>query len=608
MHKIIHSDFQLDLSSYTITNVEENHWFSDQFFSKYSFPFDMYITEELMAVFGDLLDDNNNLRVTYFEVQYVFQNKIEAAILEIENQQGKLLKPTIRYGLDELPNWDKKLNELPLEQLTVADITTHAKTIIPQTWPAVNYNFPQIHTDKYDTTEDTWLKFKKIINNYDGTDFLINTFTSEDFANRNIIQPLPSLLHVLTILFSDAGFTLKGSVTTDEVFKKMLLFTDLDYYNEIDESVQEVLVDTPYSTDPDGGNYYLKGITLQKNSKYRITGLAAFYNYYTATEYRPFARIAYRGENLFYKRTTSSSSFSSYSYYDIDVTFETLDDDLGHTLAFSGRSFFQWDNTRFLFGSVDGGVKIEKIVSGLDAVPSEMHFYNDIDLRKVVPEITGGTLITILKNWFNIDLDIDGNDIYMDFIEDEINYNNAENLEDYTELTPLKTSNNSTSFLLKFEDIDNEDFTPLSIFHSKNGVELSDKNVLETTNTIEVSALPLPQKSVSGINTAYAIDNGGSTKVYAVLYNGLNEAGLNLTEDSTPITIPEVHSRLYFNWFEFRINSVTYKWSFKMFAENLSKIKKKIFAYGRYHIIKTIEKTQVSEDLFEVDIETDTLK
>ena len=61
------------------------------------------------------------------------------------------------------------------------------------------------------------------------------------------------------------------------------------------------------------------------------------------------------------------------------------------------------------------------------------------------------------------------------------------------------------------------------------------------------------------------------------------------------------------NWFKFRINAVTRNWTFKAFTEKIQKIKKKVFAYGRYHIIKSINKTQIDEDLFEVDIEVDSL-
>ena len=196
----------------------------------------------------------------------------------------------------------------------------------------------------------------------------------------------------------------------------------------------------------------------------------------------------------------------------------------------------------------------------------------------------------------------------MNFIEGEINYKSAINIKDFEVVKPSRNFNHDVSFLLKFSDVDSEDYNPNIIFHNKEGIELTDKNENKLTKTITIDALPLPQKSINSISTAYAIEQGGNTKIYAVLYDGLNAEGLNLTKDPTEILIPSVHNNYYKKWFEFRINAIRYKWKFLMYSENLSEIRKKIYAYSRYHIIKTINKTQISEDLFEVDIESDTLK
>jgi hypothetical protein len=64
--------------------------------------------------------------------------------------------------------------------------------LITKKWPEVNYNFPQIHIDKYDAT-DVWNGFEGIINNRVDGVFLTNTVdTVEDVTyNRNVMQPLP---------------------------------------------------------------------------------------------------------------------------------------------------------------------------------------------------------------------------------------------------------------------------------------------------------------------------------------------------------------------------------------------------------------------------------
>lgn len=596
MHKIIYSSYELDLTPFKITTVEENHWFSDQFFTKYSFPFDIKLIEALIKVFGNLLDDNNVVIETYFEVLYVEGNKIETAILEINSQKGLILNAKIRYGFDELPNWNKKLAELPLEVLSVGDIYFHAKTVIPQTWPAVNYNFPQIHTDKYDPLDETWSTFQKIINNYKNGDFLINTYIVEDFANRNIVHPLPYFMHILTAGFLDAGYTLKGDVTTNDVFKKLCLFADVDYFNFSGLNIQYLIVKgNEYVTFINGIATYYNEIILEPSTTYRVTGLATSMSLLQGTAEYSFLKVRYKSTELFYVEQTSYTFVDDPAGY-VDATF-TTDNTTSQQLIFEAKSS---DISAFskLFD-----IKIEKIVNGVGSA-KEVRMLNDVDLTKTVPDITFGTFISVLKNWFNIDLDIVGKDIYMNFIENEINYNDAENLSNFEVLEPAKTFNNDVSFLLKFADVDSEAYKYDVIFQNKAGFEASDKNVTSKTNTITIDALPLPQKYAEGVGTAFAFDHGGNNKIYTVLYDGLNAEGLNLTKDITPVLIPAIHQKHYIKWFGFRINAINYEWTFKMFSEKLEKIKKKVWAYGRYHIVKSMSKTQIDEDLYEVDIET----
>ena len=118
--------------------------------------------------------------------------------------------------------------------------------------------------------------------------------------------------------------------------------------------------------------------------------------------------------------------------------------------------------------------------------------------------------------------------------------------------------------------------------------------------------MPLPQKSEFFIETAHLFEYEGNDKMYFMLYNGLQN-NLNTTIDPEELLLPNVFEQYHKKWFDFRLQAIKYNWVFKMFAEQLSEINKKIFAYGRYHILRRLEKTQISEDLFEVEIETETL-
>lgn len=602
MHKLIHPNFELDLSSYQIRIVEENYWFSDRFFTKYSFPFSFHIEGDLIAAFGDLLDDNAQLIVTKFDCVYVFGNQMEAAIFELENQVDTKVTGTFRFGFDELPNFDKKLSELPLHEETITDVYAHAETIIPLKWPVVNYNYPQIITDKYDITEPTWSEFKGKLNNYIAGDFLVNTYTEENFANKNIMQPVPYMLHILKQGFLDAGRVLKGDILSDELFLKMMLFTDIDYF-DLRGNVQSFLVlRSEFDSTVGIGVTYDKTLELQPNSTYKITGTICSYSKFLgfgSPEYTiSGTAIYYKGTNLSGVGTGTSLKATK----TVDVTFATDSDTNPATQildfdAFGYGEFIQPDE--FIYD-----LKIERV---LENSPSEVRQWDKVKLTEVVPDVTFGKLITELKKWFNLDINPVGNDIYVNFLDKSINYLDSFDLSNKEVLKPYKTFNKLDSILLKFVKPTNEIYSYESIFENKEGVFNDELKVNEETDKIEIDILPLPQKSQLFVETAYSFDLGGNQKMYAILYDGLQNM-LNTTIDSTPLLIPNSYSLHHKKWFSFRLNAINYQWIFKMHLEDLEQINKKVFAYGRYHIVKTLEKSQISEDLFEVQIETETLE
>ena len=165
MHKIIAEKFEIDLSTVDITTTDENSMFLDKYTTKYSFPFSLELTNENQRNFQDLLDHCSKEITTEFDIVYVFGNIKEAGILRVDTF-NETINCELQYGIEEFPNFNKKLNELELQKLTTTNVYEHAKTIIDKTWPEVNYNYPQIITDRYDTTQSTWTYFEKIFNNY----------------------------------------------------------------------------------------------------------------------------------------------------------------------------------------------------------------------------------------------------------------------------------------------------------------------------------------------------------------------------------------------------------------------------------------------------------
>lgn len=280
MLKFIHSKnliegdagFELDLSDRQVSTVEENNWFSDRFVSKYTFPIKIELTSELNRYFGDILDPNSKSVETYFEGDFYYNGKVFEAVLELEDKEGHEVSVNIRFGLDEIPNFDKKLRDLPLEEVDLSgtDIYTHAETKITQSFPDTNYNFVMVHSNNYfDISEEQWASFEGFINKRTGGAFVQNYYDggSDTQHNLNAMIPQPYLMHVIKTAIEDAGYTFAGTFQ-DHPKWKHALFSELSkYYTEINlEESQEWLVlynefDSTYNITGNTHGYYTKSKT-----------------------------------------------------------------------------------------------------------------------------------------------------------------------------------------------------------------------------------------------------------------------------------------------------------------------------------------------------------
>lgn len=610
MRKLIHSRFELDLSTFKISDTEENNWFSDSFFTKYSFPFDIDLTDDLDVAF-DFISLYNTNPQTYFQVKYVHNNQLEDAIFEIESHQDKL-SCTLRFGFEQLPSFDKKLSELSLDKFALpeeTDIYEHAETIITQTWPDVNYNFPQIHTDKYDVEENKWEFFEKIINKRVDGSFLINEVdTIEEISyNRNIMQPLPYWLHILERGMADAGYTLSGKILEDERIKKACLYGNVDYFfknmlNEYHFNVRTTHYSefTSYSNKKYRALYY-RTETITGIGLYKLTGNILTFSLPTEIAY---ARIKLNGTIIYeINRPKNQEDTVENRLHSPNINFETfISENIIEMEALGNYDVLNTNNGVFNI-SIDPLLYYDDKTIFVTIINE-----NKIDLTRAVPDITFGDFVKVVKNWFNYDLSVKDKLAIMNPIEDEINYDNALDLQFTQVKKPLRKFNQGTSYLLKFQDIESKEYKYLPIFHSIGNVLTTGYVTNDKTTTIEVNALPLPLLVRNNIQTAFAFENNES-KVYLVPYNGIYN-GNNLSQPIDDYLIPSVHAQYWRKWFDFRINSIPYIWNFVTFNETILdlKIKNKIFAYNNYHIIKNINRTEIKPDLFEIEMETQALK
>tara|TARA_R110002050_G_scaffold69507_2_gene150372 strand:+ start:45429 stop:47312 length:1884 start_codon:yes stop_codon:yes gene_type:complete len=627
MQKFIHDNFELDLSNYQINRVEENQWFSDQFFTKYTFPFEIKVTDELNVALGLILEYNVDEPVTYYEGYLFIDGGHYSAVLEIVEIKGRTATIEISYGFDEFPSFEKKLSELPLEKATLAEsLFEHAEDVIVETWPAVNYNFVQVHTDSFDATSEEWQGFENIINNYKDGAFLLNEFDIEENItyNRNIMIPMPYVLHVLMKGFEDAGYTLRGDVLTDPDIMKMLFFRETEeYVNARIEGEEFVRATDTYletirnkyrynwglsSVTTTLGVYYYE-YTFPYKGRYKIAG-----NFYLRRERSDaWGTIFYKGANL-WDRYEDEFGLGERKYSEKIKTVEfTVDvDDLSQKLIIRSR---QIPYSRPNDVQVPDGPLVDLTITPLaiydasgDLIPP-LITSSKIDLTKCVPDTTFGNLVKALKNWKNLDLKIKGKDIYMNYIEPQMEDRTATDFSEFNTEEPYRKPKQGTSFLLQFRELDSEFYNPLPVFVSIKGVQNGGYTKNEKTQEITIDAVPLPNVTRNGINTALAVDKGESA-MCMVLYEGA-PAQLNLAEDNSSILLPAVLESHWKKWLDFRIKSESFIADFNAIKEKLRGIttESKVFMYNNFHIIKVLSKTNIpGTDIYEVEMELEKLK
>lgn len=607
MRKVIHQNFELDLTPFKITDTTENAMFSDKFSAKYSFPIEIDVTEDIDKAFGFISFHNANEALIYINVKYVHNNEISDAILEVQ-EIGQKMTILLSWGFDEFPSWNKKLSDLDLQKITVADIYNHCLTVDNQLWPNVNYNFPQIHTDEFDIEETKWLYFKKIINHKNNIGYFQNTVDTNEYIsyNRNIIQPLPYLLYLIKQGFLEENWEINGDIFENELLKKALVFSNKYNYFTPSEVDFNLLVNTDQvvNSNPQTNTTFEFSLNLSdKPGKYSILGIVSTKRSFGATWFKIFLNDVLVWE-------INYDAFPDYSidFQEIELYVDLIDGP--NVLKIESRQL-PYDNngldfTQGLRAICDLIVNPVFLLIDGEYAPT-VYNPNEVDLKKAVPDLTYGEFFTIVKNWFNLNItyDLNTKTASVNFIQNAINNSQTKDLSTKEIKYPTRKYNKGNSFLLKFKDINSDVYNFLPVFHSYENIVNENFTITEKTSTIEVNGLPLPLMDRNGSNTAHAFESD-SSKVYLVLYDGLSD-GLNLSKSNHELLIPQIHETYWKKWFNRRLNAVNYLWTYIADSIDLLNfsVYDKIHAYKNIHLIKSIQKTELKPDLFEVEIETE---
>lgn len=651
MLQFIHDDFMLDLTHLKVTFNSENIWFKSEINSDYSFPFE--IPWEDWVKISNSVHHNSVNGVTRFKGKLYNHGETQEATLKAQEVKGKFITGMIYSGFEGFSVFDKQLKDLPLDNFPVLDIKDHALDVITKNYPDVSHNFPMIHTDKYDPEGDEFRAFEKIINKFSAGNFVeggLEPGTNLDQI-KNIMQPLPYLMHILVKGFEMDGYQLQGDVLNITDFKKALVFRDGDYY---DKSTTEEL---PFKIgisefvsssgmveiDDDGTEVemvnFLKEITIDKKGDYILFGNIKSLQYKRFRTTTPFLFVTdleykiyrIRGgvstQILYYQKLRDTDLTGARDGYyatvpnrsvDISVSFE-----VGDILRFE-KTEPRRDNLSPVNGAFNA-LEDYPYVIDMKVVPIRYYYPDgtpilsildkkEVDLRKVVPDMSFGELIERLMLWKKLDLKPVGNVVYMNYVRTQLDRNAAVRLSDTEVEEPLMKNNDERTYELSFSDGKTSDVYKYdSVFVSSEGMVVNDYQTKKETIQIYIDALPLPVVKIGDITTAHAFEQE-SSKLRLVFYNAIsldddeNEAEPVCYENRNML-IPGVYENDYKDWLFFLINSRSYQWDFVISVEKLREITAQslVYAYNNYHIFTDVEKEKINHLYWKVTAKTEIL-
>ena len=597
--KIIGENFVIDLSNVKVSITEENPRFKDTFWSLYTLPFDINMSRDIRATMGNYTSYYAIGLKRFHNVVHIFEGRIRKAKLEILEITGQVCKVQLQSGFEELPNFDKKLSDLPFDKITVSDIYDHANDIVKKKYPEVNYNFPKLITTEYDLNSQQWKYFDGLINNRTisrtvgiGKVFPRNeVIDGFDVANRNIIHPLPYLLHVLKVGFSDAGFILQGDILIDQTLLQRTIYSGTKYFTTGDQKeVKLIITDEDYTGSFPAANY-LKQIPISAPGKYRFKG--RFLKKASET-----IKIYKNGVLL---RDVLGDGVVEFNDLTIDISIEEAIKTAVIKIEFIG----EYHNNEYDSEGKNIGVAqiqinpIRQHSDNGDPIPFVFNS-NEVDISKALPDWTFGELVSAVKNLRNYDLIFEGSVVYMN----RINIQPNEDIIDFRVFEidkPTRIFTDKQSFLLKFPEIDGE--LSEDIFFDENGYQIGKKGS-ETTTEIAINVYPVKIKTYRAIATAQPVPDGSMLQL--VYYDGLNNSGDNHAKNPLGLTSKEIAEDLK-KWYINRITNNGFTWSFLVEKNRIRNvnIRSEIYCYGRRLWIKQLVKNSVSPNVYQLEITTE---
>ncbi|MCC4228364.1 hypothetical protein [Zunongwangia profunda] len=585
-------NFQIDISRFGVSLSEESDLFTDSVNKNYSLPFVIEGDAELLAKLGLVHLENSSDVEIQIPCRLILPDRHYKANLFIGDIDGKKLECTITYGDEDLAVYDIELKNLPWPNIITDDLPMYAWSCSRKSWPSTAFNFPMVWKPSI-AEEDNYEAFEGFINNYRDSSYVTNEIDNSGaepkYLNKNVMVPMPYLLEILRFIFAQEGKKIFGEVIDHPNLKRALYipetflekFRGAEYqqWAFVDPIRQNIENNKAYST-------YERILTPEVVGSYEIDYAINL----DPIQARYFSFTIFRQDAITGEKTTLKKATSEKNRVKLDQKFTVNIEDkdvfdkivIELILEDQNQSISDFNNFEYSFK----GGRLNQ-------------FPNVFSLSNFVPDMTAGEYINLLKNWWNLDIDVQERYVVINFAQDSVlerNVRDHSHLED-----PDKKFTHNTNRFYKLSYANGETY-----FYNKRGRVFSDL-VDEGTEeiTIELDVQPALVELNQGIMTAVAPEE--SSDIDFCLYDGQDENFQPTCSESISrsISLDEIGEKFWEKWLWFRIHSKTFKDSIECSTSEIYDIKELSFKYNEKQVIKKISKKFQSEKVMKVEVESE---
>ncbi|TQI71827.1 hypothetical protein JM79_2776 [Gramella sp. Hel_I_59] len=585
------TNHKIDLSRFGVSLNEESSLFSDNIYKSYSVPFSIPAEEEIIEMLG--LPDLDNITDVDTSVRgkIILPYTYYDAILFLGEIQGGQIECEISYGDAELAVYDRDLKDLPWPVQLVPEFGygIEVNTKIVSTWPRYAYNYPRVY-DASIKEKSNYEAFRGFINDHNGITPVFNNVDNSGeepiYYNYNVLAPFPYLLEILRFGYLQEGKTISGELFDDEIMKQALYIPQNFLEKFKGSEYLAFSFSTPTSTENENRGVYKRTFipekigTYQVDYKLNIDPITASYFDFKVYQDDPNSF----NRTILLENTSTNNRVRLSDKLKVNVTSENQFHPIVIEIKLNYRAESIATMNQFEYSFQAGKLN---------------EFPSSFSLSDFVPDMTFGEYVNELKNWLNLDIDIQDTNVEINYTQNAILKKQREDHRHLEIPKPKKTHNSNRFYKLTYANGE-------QVMYNKNGQvfsELDEKgaDVIE----IKMDVQPAVVEQNDDIITAVVPDK--RSKIDFCLFKS---PGL-LVNDCAPETANELSQQNNFNrnwseWLQYRVHSKTFKESFECSVHERININELSFKYNELHVIKKLKKKYQSEKTMKVDLESET--